>query len=542
MTDRSRTPSTLDRRVFPSPVGHEVLPVRPDALHAPAEALALVEIVVVRFIRPGTSRIALPTGDGPRVIELDRDDDDARRAAAVREVAREHPAAWLLPLEVDDELSADAFARLASVVVRAPSTDIAYGDHVDVSEGRHEPRCKPAWSPHMQWTTDYVAAPCMLRASLVAKLPDEQVAGGLHALVIAAAQRARRIAHVPDALCWRRRPAARREDPAALRAAIALSVDEARTSIHLTEHPTLADRWVVDLRPVDRPLVSTVVPFRDKPELLEVCARGVLEQTEYDRVELVLVDNASTEAGTRELLERLARDPRVKVVRDESTPFNYSAVNNRAVAASTGEFVLLLNNDIEVVDPGWLDSMVGYAMQDDVGEVGAYLTYPGGLVQHAGVAIGIGGYASHPLARLEPGASTPWGNSQLQRDLLATTAACAMVRRDRWDAVGGFDERFQLCGSDVVLGLAQHTRGLWNVYLPHVHLVHHESVSRGSEIPAGDFIASRAAYDPWVAGADPFYHPSLTLDGDDCTLAVHRSHADVPPVRWSRPLRQDAPT
>jgi len=510
--------------------------VRPVPLPVADLAWALVRVTIVQFGADDRER-PVEAGRVPaeRIEVLGDDARPDRRGDTLAAIARTLPDdAWILPIDGSDELATDALERLAAVAIRTPRTDLVYADEARGEDGDGALSLKPAWSPHMLWAHNYIGHPYLVRAGLVNSDPsDDGSIGGEHALLVRVAGRARRVAHVPDVLCWSRAPR-ERESRETLTRAIERHIDGRTTSVELSPHSVHGDRWTVDLHARTRPSVQIIVPFRDRADLLETVSSGVLSHTDHDNFELVLVDTGSTEAATRDLLQQLAADPRVHVIDDAHQPFNYSAVNDRAAAVGSSELVLLLNNDIEIVDPAWLDRMCGWAIQPDVGTVGARLDYPNGLVQHAGVVLGIGGYASHPLARSTPGTPSAWGDVTELRDVLASTAACVLVAREKFDSVGGLDATFQLCGSDVALGLALHERGLWNVQLPHVRLVHHESVTRGTEIPRGDFIRSREVYQPWVGGRDPFYHPALTLDSDSCELrADHEGHL-VPPVRWSR--------
>jgi O-antigen biosynthesis protein len=267
------------------------------------------------------------------------------------------------------------------------------------------------------------------------------------------------------------------------------------------------------------PSVEAIVCFRDQPRLLERCARSLLERSSYERLSLCLVDNHSSQPSLLTLLEELDRDPRVTVVRDEA-PFNFAALNNRAARASSADFLVFLNNDTEVVTPGWVEELLEEAQRSEVGAVGPLLTYPDGRVQHAGAALGLHGFAGHPFAGLDPVRRTPFGAAaDGTRNWLAVTAACLMVERRKFEAVGGFDDSFAIGGNDVELCLRLTAAGHRSLCVPHVRLVHDESGSRDPrDIPPGDFERSRERYGPFRTLGDPFYNPNLTLRDTSCGL------------------------
>jgi GT2 family glycosyltransferase len=266
------------------------------------------------------------------------------------------------------------------------------------------------------------------------------------------------------------------------------------------------------------PSVEIVVCFRDRAELTERCAASVLQRTAYQNLRLTLVDNGSTEPQTRSLIQRLTRDRRVRAARDER-PFNFAALNNAAAAASDAAALVFLNNDTEVLDGEWLEPLLEEALRPEIGAVAPMLLYPGGIVQHAGAALGMHGYAGHPFAGLAPDAVTPFGSAAGgTRNWLAVTAACMMVQRSKFVAVGGFDEGFVVAGNDVDLCLRLTAAGHRSLCVPHVRLLHDESRSRGAHIDPGDFAASERSYGAFRTVGDPFYNPNLTLTATDCRV------------------------
>src|SRR5690606_39042414 len=212
--------------------------------------------------------------------------------------------------------------------------------------------------------------------------------------------------------------------------------------------------------PAPAPLVSVIVPTRDRAELMATCADGVLSRTDYPNLELLIVDNGSVEPETAALFERLRADPRVRVIPDPA-PFNYSRLNNLAARQARGEVLVLLNNDIDVIGPGWLRELVGQAMRPDVGAAGARLLFVDGRVQHAGIALGVGGVASYYHPFVERQARGYRDALVLVREVSAVTGACLALRREVYERVGGLEEEhLAVAFNDVDLCLKIREAGL----------------------------------------------------------------------------------
>jgi GT2 family glycosyltransferase len=242
-------------------------------------------------------------------------------------------------------------------------------------------------------------------------------------------------------------------------------------------------------------------------------------------MEVLVVDNGSDDPATLQFLADLESLQKIRVLVDPS-PFNYSALNNRAVAHATGDFICLLNNDIEVIVPGWLEELVVQALRPGIGAVGAQLLYPDRTIQHGGVLLGVGGVANH--AHLGWPAEHPgyFGRAQLTQEIAAVTGACLLVSRTNYLSVGGLDEEnLKVAFNDVDFCLKLREQGLQNLYAPGARLIHHESISRGQDL-APEKAARFAAEVAWMQHRwgsqlcdDPFYNPNLSLDNPYFRLA-----------------------
>lgn len=277
--------------------------------------------------------------------------------------------------------------------------------------------------------------------------------------------------------------------------------------------------------------VDIVIPTRDRVDLLATCVDSILALTDFPDYTVIILDNGSQEEASLAYLEKVAENPRVRVTRHD-VPFNYSAINNYAVAQGNGDIVVLLNNDIEVIDGGWLAELAGQASRPGTGAVGAKLLYPDRTLQHAGVLLGVGatpgGVAAHAHAHLPVSAPGYFGRAMLVQTMSAVTAACLAVKRTVFEAVGGLDESLAVAFNDVDFCLRVRDAGFSNVWTPHALLLHHESASRGYEDTPEKHARFVAEIESMIARwgtaleNDPAYSPNLALSPKEFTIDPDR--------------------
>jgi GT2 family glycosyltransferase len=254
-----------------------------------------------------------------------------------------------------------------------------------------------------------------------------------------------------------------------------------------------------------------------------MCLDSLIQRTTYSNYEVIIVDNGSVEDATQQLFDRLPKD-RFRILRDES-PFNFSTLNNKAARVACGELLCLMNNDIEILTPDWLEEMVSFAVRPDIGCVGARLWYPDGRLQHGGCVLGVGGVCGHSHKYLQQGHTGYFGRAVLHQSFSAVTAACLLVRRHVFEEVGGLDEQLVVAFNDIDFCLRVREAGYRNVWTPYAEMNHHESASRGTEDTRAkqirfssevDFMQSR-----WYRKLfdDPAYSPNLTCDCEDFSYA-----------------------
>lgn len=287
---------------------------------------------------------------------------------------------------------------------------------------------------------------------------------------------------------------------------------------------------------IERPgRVSVVIPTRDHCADLRKCLDSIFAKTTWPDYEIVVLDNGSKEPALLDYYRELEARGNVKVVPFD-VPFNYSRINNHAVAHATGEYIVFLNNDTEVITPGWLEEMLMYAQRPDMGAVGVKLLYPDDTIQHAGVVIGFGGIAGHTFIgqpRDTPGYAA---RGLVPNNYSAVTAACLMMRRDVFDEIGGFDESFAVAFNDIDLCMRVRATGRLVVWTPFAELYHFESKSRGYEDTPekqerfrGEIERFQARWGKELAAGDPYYNPNLALDRSDFAEKPTAYDVDEPP-------------
>ncbi|MBV8642855.1 MAG: glycosyltransferase [Candidatus Eremiobacteraeota bacterium] len=428
-------------------------------------------------------------------------------------------------LDPYDRLEPHALFELALAL--QDDADVVYSDEDRIDERGvpGEPWFKPDWSPETLLTRDYAGRLCVMRRALleeVGGVRDVFETARWYEALLRVTERTGEVVHVAQVLCHRHvRNVVERAD-------LALAVEVALQRRGEAAHVRSADAGA-DVR-FDVPgneRVCVVIPTRDRVDLLGPCIASVFERTAYRDFEVLVVDNGSREGTTLELLAHWERrEPdRFRVVRDPA-PFNYSRLNNEAARATEAAFLLLLNNDTEVIAPDWMEAMLAQARRPSVGAVGALLLYGDGTVQHGGVVLGILGLAGHAHRYLPGNTAGYHGALELDTNYLAVTGACLMVEKRKYFEVGGLDETLAVSYNDVDLCLKLRRAGYRNVFVPRAKLYHYESKSRGGDdTPAKVARAMeevgqiRRRWPAWAA-RDPYYNPNLTVDAEDFGLRL----------------------
>lgn len=446
---------------------------------------------------------------------------------------------WLILLRAGDMLAPHALYWFAAVARSDPGCAMIFADEdrLDAAGRRCDPQFKPNWSIAHARARRFFGDAVALQAAAVARAggvrkPDlDQGNDDLVFRVMESGARSHRI----PAVLLHRGADARSVDPAFSQAAVEAHLRRQQVPAQVLPLPG-GCRHVRHALPPAPPLVTVIIPTRDALHLVKRCVETLRRLTAYPALEILLVDNQSSEPEALGWMKEQAREGRVKLLAYDHA-FNYSAINNMAVAQAAGELVCLLNNDTEIIHPDWLAEMVGHLLQPGVEVVGAKLLYANGLVQHGGDLVGVGGVANHAHAWLRADDPGYCARAAVAQDYSAVTGACLLTRKATYVALGGLNaSSLPVAFSDVDYCLRVRAAGGRVVWTPHAQLVHHESVSRGSDVSRRRRRAARreARYmrRRWaeVLADDPFYNPNLNHQRADFSLGhapvVHRPWRD----------------
>jgi GT2 family glycosyltransferase len=359
-----------------------------------------------------------------------------------------------------------------------------------------------------------------------------------HDMILRLTSLAKNVVHVPKLLYyWRSHRASVASDISAKPYAI----EAARGAVadHL-EKQGFRDFEIVSTRAFEtifrikyalegNPKVSILIPNCEHEEDLRRCVSSILEKSTYDNYEILIIENNSKSDSIFACYRELEQDPRVKVVKYEGA-FHYSKVNNFGAQHATGEYLILLNNDTEVIALNWIEELLMFAQRKDVGAVGAKLYYPDRTIQHAGIVLGLGAHrtAGHIFYKFEGDNLGYMGKLWYQQDVSAVTGACLMVKKALYDELGGLDEAFAVALNDVDFCLRLREKGLLNIFNPYCELYHYESASRGSDVDGANAAKAerynrecetfRKRWGEVLEKGDPYYNPNFTLDRADYSL------------------------
>jgi O-antigen biosynthesis protein len=439
---------------------------------------------------------------------------------------------FLIPISPDAIVRPNALLELALTLEAYPDAALIYSDEDRIgSDGkRRDPSFKPAWSPDIFDVSDYVGSLTVLRRELVAAVGGWRQGRGLacdYDLKLRIIDRIEpdKIIHLAKILVHTMPDLVTAET--SVRTSIARVVSE-----HCARQHLLADvLWTDDAAtprlkyrvPEPPPLVSLLIPTRDRAAILEKCIRSILALTRYRPYEIIIVDNDSREPATKRLFQSLHTENMVHVL-PHPGPFNFSALNNAAAQAAKGSIFGFVNNDVEITDGDWLGEMVSLAVRPEVGCVGSKLLYPDRRIQHAGIQLGPGNLAGHGHRFAGGDAPGYMNRLRMLQNVSVVTAACLVVRRSVFDEIGGLDEELRVAFNDVDLCLKIAAAGYRNLWTPFAKLIHHESVSRGrDDTPAKaqrllhEVTALRRRWGPALL-SDPYYSPHLTYDREDFSI------------------------
>jgi len=425
-------------------------------------------------------------------------------------------------LDHDDLLVSNALEWNANEIART-GCDVLYSDedHLLLNGKHGSVLHKPDWSPHLLNSQMYICHLLVIRKALF-----DQIGGFRSAfdgsqdydLILRLSEQTTKIKHIPEILyTWRESLTSTAinadSKPYTQLAGLHALNDHLKRVYGPDAHADESEYlFVYDARyplPVDT-MVSIIIPMKDKWELTEACIKSIEDKSTWKNYEIIILDNRSKEKGTYKWLKSVRKNnPRVQVVKADME-FNWSKLNNFGMQHAKGDVYIFLNNDTLVISPDWMERLSEKALLNEVGAVGPLLLYEDDTIQHAGVVVGFGGWADHVFKGMKPvHYGSPFISPMVTRNVLAVTGACMAVSQKTIEKIGGFDETFIICGSDVELCIRAHERGLFNIYDAGTRLYHLESKSRDSYIPDNDFKRSYECYTPYREGVDPYYNKNL---------------------------------
>lgn len=444
-------------------------------------------------------------------------------------------------LDNDDELAINAFYEVVKVLSENPELDLIYSDEdkIDMDGNRSDPAFKPDWSPDLLLGTNYISHLGVYRRSILEEI------GGFrkgyegsqdYDLVLRFTEKTtkERIKHIPKVLYyWRMLPTSTAVDQGSKGYAFEAGLRAVQDALvrrgingHAT-HGAANGLYDVYYDIESEKLVSIIIPTKNGYKDVQRCVSSIIEKTTYQNYEIIMADNGSTDPKMHELYAEFEQQlPGRFFVESIDIPFNFSTINNRAAKKAHGEYLLFLNNDTEVITENWLTLMVSFAQQERIGCVGAKLLYPNNTVQHAGVILGLGGVAGHGHYGYPHGDLGYFGRLAINVNYSAVTAACLLMKKADFDAVGGFEEAFTVAFNDVDLCLKVQALGRDNVWLHEAELYHFESQTRGYDDKGKkkkrfeqEKVMMEEKWGPLIEN-DPFYNPNLTRDIPNFSLRI----------------------
>lgn len=443
---------------------------------------------------------------------------------------------WIGLLDHDDLLAPNALYEIAKAVNEHPDAEVIYTDEDKVTTDLKEhfqPHLKPDFNLDLLRSNNYICHFFVASRDLIKRVggfrPEFNGAQD-YDLIFRCTEQAKQIVHIPKILYhWRVHKASTADNPAskmyafdAGKRAIEEHLVRCRTK-GTVQHTKDLGFYRVKYEVCGEPLVSIIIPNKDQSEALKKCLDSIREKTSYRNYEIIIVENNSEEPETFAFYKKIAGE-KIKIVTWEGE-FNYSAINNFGVRHARGDYLLLLNNDVEIINGDWLTEMLSHCQRKEVGIVGAKLYYPDNTIQHAGIIIGIGGVAGSVFVGLPRAFSGYLHKASIQLDLSAVTAACMLVKRSVFEQVGGLEEKLKVAFNDVDFCLRVREKGYLVVYDPYAELYHYESKTRGAEDTKEKIRRFQTEIEymrsHWIGllkKGDPYYNCNLSLTKWDYSL------------------------
>lgn len=433
-------------------------------------------------------------------------------------------------LDHDDLLAPNALYEIVKALNAEPDIDVLYTDEDKIrgEEQEHfQPHFKPDFNPDLLRSNNYICHFFVVKSELLRKVGGfrkEYDGAQDYDFIFRCTENAGKIHHIPEILYhWRTHQASTADNPQSKLYAFeagkrAIEGNLERSGLagevsHTKDYGFYRVKYPVQ----GNPLVSILIPNKDAKEELETCVNSILKKSTYKNYEILIVENNSSTEEIFKYYKELSENPKIRLLKWEKE-FNYSAINNYAASRAKGEYLLLLNNDTEVITPDWIEEMLGFCQREGTGAVGVKLCYKNDTIQHAGTVIGIGGIAGHMFVDMPKERTGYMHKASIIQDLSAVTAACMMLKRQVFEEVGGFEEQLAVAFNDVDLCLRIREKNQLVVYDPYVELYHYESKSRGTEDSKekvrrfqSEIEFMRCRWENLLKKGDPYYNKNLSL-------------------------------
>jgi GT2 family glycosyltransferase len=438
-----------------------------------------------------------------------------------------------------------ALFEIVRTINENPSVEFLYSDEDKIiftgtGEERYDPYFKPGWAVDTLRSYNYIGHFFIVKKELGDKIDwfKKGIDGyDYHVFFLKISENTKNVFHISKILFHQVQDKKQVQPNADLKNKTSLDNEVDALNAHFSKSGTnaiaqcgiLPNTYQVRYPLKTKHMISIIIPNKDSPGDLDKCLHSILNRSSFKNYEIIVVDNGSERKETFSLYNRIKENKKIKLIKWEKQ-FNYAAVNNYAVNYSQGDILLFLNNDTEVINPDWLERMLEHAVREEVGAVGAKLYYPDNAIQHAGVVIGLFGIAGH-VYRYSPADSPGYfGRLKIIQNVSAVSGACLMTRKNVFEIVSGFDERFAIDFNDIDLCLKIRERGFVIVWTPFTELYHTEMKTRGFHdtlekrkkfIKAIDLFQKKWRY--FLKEGDPYYNPNLTLEREDFTLKLFSS-------------------
>ncbi len=448
---------------------------------------------------------------------------------------------YIALLDHDDLLHPSALYECMKIL-EEQTADVIYTDEMIFEGNLDNVTCihfKPDFSPDTLLGHNYICHFLVYSRDIQNKVGDfSDECGGSqdYDMVLRLSEHAKNIVHIPKVLYfWRSHALSVASDVSvkpycmeSAKKAISNHLKRIGREATVTDSSVLST-YKINYKIVGNPKVSILIPNKDNILYLDRCIKSILEKSTYSNFEIIVIENNSVEGKTEDYYKALEKkDSRIQVVRYDGD-FNYSKINNFGATFATGEYFLLLNNDVEIISDSWIEEMLMFAQRDDVGAVGAKLYYKNDTIQHAGIVLGIGGIAGHVHKHFHRGTDGYVHREGIAQNLSAVTAACLMTRRDVWEKMHGLDETFKVAFNDIDFCLRVRKAGYLIVFTPYAELYHYESKSRGyDDTPEKAFRLSneaKAMKEKWhdvIEKGDPYYNPNFSLDSESFKIKTEK--------------------